>query len=151
MLLSPASFGWVKLLHCLCFPVFDKHCIEGWQKQYPEEEGGEGGVCCAAEEVGVRRLRCAEPLCVCRGGSFHWIVFILLGAGGGNDIQWCFSQVKGAVDDDVAEGKSNIFYCFLTFEPFLRQGDVSVSQCCWVHVEQSRWALHVHSHIQIQV
>ncbi|XP_032845870.1 serine/threonine-protein phosphatase 2A 55 kDa regulatory subunit B alpha isoform isoform X2 [Tyto alba] len=25
------------------------------------------------------------------------------GAGGGNDIQWCFSQVKGAVDDDVAE------------------------------------------------
>uniref|UniRef100_A0A803YDV4 Uncharacterized protein n=1 Tax=Meleagris gallopavo TaxID=9103 RepID=A0A803YDV4_MELGA len=30
------------------------------------------------------------------------------GAGGGNDIQWCFSQVKGAVDDDVAEGKSNL-------------------------------------------
>ncbi|KAB0346604.1 hypothetical protein FD755_015293 [Muntiacus reevesi] len=29
----------------------------------------------------------------------------LQGAGGGNDIQWCFSQVKGAVDDDVAEGK----------------------------------------------
>ncbi|XP_050838891.1 serine/threonine-protein phosphatase 2A 55 kDa regulatory subunit B alpha isoform isoform X2 [Serinus canaria] len=27
----------------------------------------------------------------------------LWGAGGGNDIQWCFSQVKGAVDDDVAE------------------------------------------------
>ncbi|PNI68172.1 PPP2R2A isoform 18 [Pan troglodytes] len=29
----------------------------------------------------------------------------MAGAGGGNDIQWCFSQVKGAVDDDVAEGK----------------------------------------------
>lgn len=29
------------------------------------------------------------------------------GAGGGNsDVQWCFSQVKGAIDDDVAEGKS---------------------------------------------
>uniref|UniRef100_A0ABI7ZTM5 Serine/threonine-protein phosphatase 2A 55 kDa regulatory subunit B n=6 Tax=Boreoeutheria TaxID=1437010 RepID=A0ABI7ZTM5_FELCA len=28
---------------------------------------------------------------------------LLTGAGGGNDIQWCFSQVKGAVDDDVAE------------------------------------------------
>uniref|UniRef100_A0A286YDJ9 Protein phosphatase 2, regulatory subunit B, alpha n=1 Tax=Mus musculus TaxID=10090 RepID=A0A286YDJ9_MOUSE len=28
----------------------------------------------------------------------------MAGAGGGNDIQWCFSQVKGAVDDDVAEG-----------------------------------------------
>uniref|UniRef100_A0A2K6G804 Serine/threonine-protein phosphatase 2A 55 kDa regulatory subunit B n=1 Tax=Propithecus coquereli TaxID=379532 RepID=A0A2K6G804_PROCO len=27
----------------------------------------------------------------------------MAGAGGGNDIQWCFSQVKGAVDDDVAE------------------------------------------------
>lgn len=32
---------------------------------------------------------------------------LFLGAGGGgNDIQWCFSQVKGAVDDDVAEGKN---------------------------------------------
>lgn len=27
------------------------------------------------------------------------------GDGDGN-IQWCFSQVKGAMDDDVAEGKS---------------------------------------------
>lgn len=26
-------------------------------------------------------------------------------AGGGNDFQWCFSQVKGAIDEDVAEGK----------------------------------------------
>uniref|UniRef100_A0A3Q0SHJ0 Uncharacterized protein n=1 Tax=Amphilophus citrinellus TaxID=61819 RepID=A0A3Q0SHJ0_AMPCI len=25
--------------------------------------------------------------------------------GGSNDVQWCFSQVKGAIDDDVAEGK----------------------------------------------
>lgn len=33
------------------------------------------------------------------------IFFLFPGAGGGNDIQWCFSQVKGAVDDDVAEGK----------------------------------------------
>lgn len=32
-------------------------------------------------------------------------MFSFPGAGGGNDIQWCFSQVKGAVDDDVAEGK----------------------------------------------
>lgn len=23
----------------------------------------------------------------------------------GNDLQWCFSQVKGAVDEDVAEGE----------------------------------------------
>lgn len=25
------------------------------------------------------------------------------GGGGGNDFQWCFSQVKGAIDEDVAE------------------------------------------------
>lgn len=25
-------------------------------------------------------------------------------AGPGGDMQWCFSQVKGAIDDDVAEG-----------------------------------------------
>lgn len=25
---------------------------------------------------------------------------------GGNDFQWCFSQVKGAVDEDVAEGEA---------------------------------------------
>ncbi|KAI5103492.1 serine/threonine-protein phosphatase 2A 55 kDa regulatory subunit B delta isoform [Silurus meridionalis] len=28
----------------------------------------------------------------------------MAGVGGGNDFQWCFSQVKGAVDEDVAEG-----------------------------------------------
>lgn len=27
------------------------------------------------------------------------------GGGGSNDFQWCFSQVKGAIDEDVAEGK----------------------------------------------
>lgn len=27
------------------------------------------------------------------------------GVGGGNDFQWCFSQVKGAIDEDVAEGE----------------------------------------------
>lgn len=30
------------------------------------------------------------------------------GAGDGDDeVQWCFSQVKGAFDDDIAEGKSH--------------------------------------------
>uniref|UniRef100_A0A3Q4BAC8 Uncharacterized protein n=1 Tax=Mola mola TaxID=94237 RepID=A0A3Q4BAC8_MOLML len=28
-------------------------------------------------------------------------------AGPGGDMQWCFSQVKGAIDDDVAEGMSD--------------------------------------------
>lgn len=28
-------------------------------------------------------------------------------AGPGGDMQWCFSQVKGAIDDDVAEGMSS--------------------------------------------
>jgi len=29
---------------------------------------------------------------------------------GGNDLQWCFSQVKGAVDEDVAEGNFSARY-----------------------------------------
>lgn len=34
-------------------------------------------------------------------------VCVRVGDGDGNgNIQWCFSQVKGAMDDDVAEGKS---------------------------------------------
>lgn len=42
---------------------------------------------------------------------FKFFSVLFLGAGGGgggNDIQWCFSQVKGAVDDDVAEGKNSL-------------------------------------------
>ncbi|MGH0144599.1 UNVERIFIED_CONTAM: hypothetical protein FKN15_003808 [Acipenser sinensis] len=27
----------------------------------------------------------------------------MAGVGGGNDLQWCFAQVKGAIDEDVAE------------------------------------------------
>lgn len=47
------------------------------------------------------------------------LIFVLCfsGAGGGNDIQWCFSQVKGAVDDDVAEGKSNLSEYLFFFPP----------------------------------
>ncbi len=33
--------------------------------------------------------------------------FFLISAGPGGDMQWCFSQVKGAIDDDVAEGMSS--------------------------------------------
>lgn len=44
--------------------------------------------------------------CICWWVVKTWVVF-RAGAGGGNsDVQWCFSQVKGAIDDDVAEGKS---------------------------------------------
>lgn len=32
---------------------------------------------------------------------------LLIFAGPGGDMQWCFSQVKGAIDDDVAEGMSS--------------------------------------------
>lgn len=35
-----------------------------------------------------------------------WLVFGAGTGGGNSDVQWCFSQVKGAIDDDVAEGKS---------------------------------------------
>lgn len=34
------------------------------------------------------------------------IVFCAGPGGGSSDVQWCFSQVKGAIDDDIAEGKS---------------------------------------------
>lgn len=45
--------------------------------------------------------------CICWWVVNNWVVF-RAGAGGGNsDVQWCFSQVKGAIDDDVAEGKSS--------------------------------------------
>lgn len=30
-----------------------------------------------------------------------------MSTGPGGDMQWCFSQVKGAIDDDVAEGMSS--------------------------------------------
>jgi hypothetical protein len=45
----------------------------------------------------------------CLGYFIHLysICDVLLGVGGGNDFQWCFSQVKGALDEDVAEGKSS--------------------------------------------
>lgn len=78
------------------------------QHLWREKVGRGGGADLAAEEVGVRgavwKLQLAAPVAV--GG----LIFVLCfsGAGGGNDIQWCFSQVKGAVDDDVAEGKSNL-------------------------------------------
>lgn len=46
------------------------------------------------------------------GRSLTRVCVVAAGAGGGgNDVQWCFSQVKGAIDDDVAEGK----FFFLTF------------------------------------
>ncbi|CDQ94643.1 unnamed protein product [Oncorhynchus mykiss] len=34
----------------------------------------------------------------------------MAGVGGGNDFQWCFSQVKGAIDEDVAEGKARFHF-----------------------------------------
>lgn len=35
-------------------------------------------------------------------------IYCLVSAGPGGDMQWCFSQVKGAIDDDVAEGMSSV-------------------------------------------
>lgn len=40
------------------------------------------------------------------GFALTWLVFRTGNGGGNSDVQWCFSQVKGAIDDDVAEGKS---------------------------------------------
>lgn len=42
----------------------------------------------------------------------------LAGAGDGDDeVQWCFSQVKGAFDDDIAEGKWLHFHSFIQQMP----------------------------------
>ncbi|KAK2099250.1 hypothetical protein P7K49_024701 [Saguinus oedipus] len=45
-----------------------------------------------------------------RSRSDRPVVFAGAGGGGcpagGNDFQWCFSQVKGAIDEDVAEGEA---------------------------------------------
>lgn len=43
-----------------------------------------------------------HQLTLCSFLSF--CVCVCAGVAGGNDFQWCFSQVKGAIDEDVAEG-----------------------------------------------
>ncbi|GAA6072004.1 serine/threonine-protein phosphatase 2A 55 kDa regulatory subunit B alpha isoform isoform X2, partial [Tachysurus ichikawai] len=53
------------------------------------------------EAPGVCSLLCGNtigtPACECKAEETG------CAGGGGNDMQWCFSQVKGAIDDDVAE------------------------------------------------
>lgn len=47
------------------------------------------------------------PVKLCFETEFCSCVCVRIGDGDGDgNIQWCFSQVKGAMDDDVAEGKS---------------------------------------------
>lgn len=41
-------------------------------------------------------------------GAFPSPAGVAGGGGGSNDFQWCFSQVKGAIDEDVAEGKKGV-------------------------------------------
>ncbi|TRY95923.1 hypothetical protein DNTS_017256 [Danionella cerebrum] len=41
--------------------------------------------------------------CLSTQGSDITALAMAGAGGGGNDVQWCFSQVKGAIDDDVAE------------------------------------------------
>ena len=37
----------------------------------------------------------------------------LVHTGGGGEIPWCFSQVKGTIEDEVADGKDTIIYHLL--------------------------------------
>ena len=30
--------------------------------------------------------------------------------GNGGEVQWCFSQVKGTLEEDISEGKGNNYY-----------------------------------------
>lgn len=41
------------------------------------------------------------------------IVIVYFGVLGNGDIQWCFSQVKGTLEDDVTEGEIFIGGCHL--------------------------------------
>lgn len=65
-----------------------------------KEDRGEGGreaAACGLVVLGERGhcgLAASSPA----------LVSCVAGVGGGNDFQWCFSQVKGAIDEDVAEG-----------------------------------------------
>ena len=34
-----------------------------------------------------------------------FIMYLHLFSGNGGEIQWCFSQVKGTVEEDITEGK----------------------------------------------
>lgn len=69
--------------------------------------GGGGGS--APAPRGAAR---GEARCRCRAGRHRLLTArsvpsagVAGGGGNGNDFQWCFSQVKGAVDEDVAEGE----------------------------------------------
>lgn len=51
---------------------------------------------------------CKSQMILASFDNFDYCVscfFVFAGPGG--DMQWCFSQVKGAIDDDVAEGMSS--------------------------------------------
>ena len=37
-------------------------------------------------------------------------VLLLYTTGGGGEIPWCFSQVKGTIEDEVADGKGTPMY-----------------------------------------
>jgi len=53
------------------------------------------------------------------------------GAGGGcSDVQWCFSQVKGAIDDDVAEGKTRAYPGDIIIMLLLLLLPVDLLSCC---------------------
>lgn len=53
--------------------------------------------------------------------------FVTAGAGGGgNDMQWCFSQVKGAIDDDVAEGECCLFFFIIFYIKKCKYGFVQI-------------------------
>lgn len=57
---------------------------------------------------------------------------------GGSDLQWCFSQVKGAVDEDVAEGKAARF-CVPSPHPALGDPGLVAAPGSWPPRGAARW------------
>ena len=48
-----------------------------------------------------------------RNINYRELVLWILGGGGGGEIPWCFSQVKGTIEDEVADGEFVYVYMHL--------------------------------------
>lgn len=85
--------------------------MKQWRVSLLLKEGKEStslGVCdgLKAKLLVVKLCHCQIILRLVRSDCYRLSnnVFFFAGAASGNDFQWCFSQVKGAIDEDVAEG-----------------------------------------------
>uniref|UniRef100_A0A665XD09 Serine/threonine-protein phosphatase 2A 55 kDa regulatory subunit B n=1 Tax=Echeneis naucrates TaxID=173247 RepID=A0A665XD09_ECHNA len=74
--------------------------------------------------------------------SFYCFVFFT-GVAGGNDFQWCFSQVKGAIDEDVAEADIISTVEFNYSGELLATGDKGGRVVIFQHEQESKNRPHL--------